>query len=858
MLPPDFLLQIARAYRLSPQQRAIFLRRFSSPKSERAIASELHISRRTLDLRLAEICEKFSLDGRQFHNSDALLSFLKDQYQNVKNRDGTATARAVAAEPLVAPDRNGQAPAAVDAATVDAAAVNAAGAGAASAGASANSDAAPPPRPRPRRPPLPLNSTRLEDLLQPLRDRCAAEVLARHGRLTLLNGRQADTHQWSLDVYLQAKLARESYAHVTELLIGFDQQRNFERFGLAPRQERLSGLAAAARFPRLMVLGRPGAGKSILLRSLATACARGDFLPESLPLLIHLPDLLGDQLSAQFSLAQYIQEELGLSHSLQAERVLNCGRLLLLLDGLDELPEQFRRQLQQQVRDFALKYSNNRFVISSHTQFTDYSFPTFEYVEIAELSDQQVAEFSRVWFAASASNPEQVERQTQGFLSRLRSPEASKIAAVAVTPTLLSFACFVYSELRILPLQLYDLYEYCLNFLLDLPPQADGLARATAYGELDLQQRYELMSHVAIATFEQSQFFYAKRPVIRVLAAYLDPHSQPPADAQVLLLARSRAALRAFAKHYKLLAERAPRLYSFVHLSLHEYLVERSILAHFQPENLDARFNEFIAKPWRSVFVSAANALETADELLLQVKRRIDAIISADKKLQIFLSWVNQKSLLTNVAYKPPAVRAFYFSQAVARTFEPRLARPLDFSHAVYRALKSDLHDRSLACQLDPDLDRALDSGPLANLAPDLLLDVILDCLLVTYAQDLDLFLTFARDRALKIDAELKQALQRFKDQLPATERDKAQWWHEHGEIWTRNLRLTIIAHRNIGYDWLFDEQQHLLLRQYLEANKLLVNCLDTSLKVSEDVREGIKATLLLPIAEIEKFRRGI
>ena len=832
MLPPEFLLQIARAYQLSPQQRAIFLRRFSSHKDANTIATELHISRRSLDQRLVEICRRFSIDGRQFHDSEALLAFLKDQHQAVAKRNGTATAQAIAAEPLLPPERNGHSLAA------------------------ATMPDLPPPKP-----PQPLTQLHFDDLLTELRARCRTRVLERYARATLLNGRYAEAHQWSLDVYTQAKLARESYSQMTDLLVGFDQQRNFERFGLAPQGERLPGLEAAARYPRLMVLGRPGAGRSTFLRSLAIACARGEFLPDSFPVLLDLPSLHREELPPEFSLQDQVQLELGLSHSLHAERVLGSGKMLLILDGVDELPEKLRRLVQHQIRDFVLRHSNDRFVLSCHTQLTDYSFPTFEYVEIAELSDEQITDFSRVWFSASIPDPDESERQTQAFLLRLRSPEAQKIAAVANTPTLLSFACFVYSELQILPLQLYDLYEYCLNFLLDVPPALDALAKQTAYEELDLQRRYELMSHVAIATFEKAHFFFAQQELVQRIAEYLAVCSNAETLTGETLLHQSYAILRAFTKHYKLLAERAPRLYSFVHLTVHEYLVERSILAHFQAENLDARFNNFIRKPWRDVFISAVNTLQTADELLLQIKRRIDAIISADKKLQIFLSWVNQKALLADATYKPPAVRAFYFAQAVARTFEPRLARPLDFSHAVYRALKSDLHDRSLARRLDIDLDYAFSSQPLENLASDLLIDTILDCLLVTYARDLSLFMTFARDRSLPMESELSQALNRFKEQLPDAEHDEAgyqKWWRESSEIWTRNLRLTIITHRNIGYDWQFDEQQHAALRQYSEANRLLVDCLESSLKVSEDVREGIKATLLLPIAEIEKFRRGI
>jgi len=62
-----------------------------------------------------------------------------------------------------------------------------------------------------------------------------------------------------------------------------------------------------------------------------------------------------------------------------------------------------------------------------------------------------------------------------------------------------------------------------------------------------------------------------------------------------------------------------------------------------------------------------------------------------------------------------------------------------------------------------------------------------------------------------------------------------------------------MIKYRNIGHNWLFSEQQKELLSQYYDANKLLVDCLNSGCNVTPAVREEIEETLLLPIAEIEK-----
>jgi predicted NACHT family NTPase len=60
--------------------------------------------------------------------------------------------------------------------------------------------------------------------------------------------------------------------------------------------------------------------------------------------------------------------------------------------------------------------------------------------------------------------------------------------------------------------------------------------------------------------------------------------------------------------------------------------------------------------------------------------------------------------------------------------------------------------------------------------------------------------------------------------------------------------------YRNIGHDWQFNDTQKQLLQQYYDANKLLVDCLNSDCYVSREVRQEIEETLLLPIAAIEKM----
>ena len=52
---------------------------------------------------------------------------------------------------------------------------------------------------------------------------------------------------------------------------------------------------------------------------------------------------------------------------------------------------------------------------------------------------------------------------------------------------------------------------------------------------------------------------------------------------------------------------------------------------------------------------------------------------------------------------------------------------------------------------------------------------------------------------------------------------------------------------RYVGHNWGFNPEQKELLECYCDANKLLIDCLNSSCVVSNEVREAIENTLLLP-----------
>ncbi len=77
---------------------------------------------------------------------------------------------------------------------------------------------------------------------------------------------------------------------VAELMQSCDHD-NFERLGLSGvKQKRVSGLEVVQRHSKLMVLGKPGAGKTTFLKYLAMQCIEGGFQANRFPLFITLKD----------------------------------------------------------------------------------------------------------------------------------------------------------------------------------------------------------------------------------------------------------------------------------------------------------------------------------------------------------------------------------------------------------------------------------------------------------------------------------------------------------------------------------------------------------------------------------------
>ena len=628
-------------------------------------------------------------------------------------------------------------------------------------------------------------------------------------------------------------------------------QNSSDRVGFSQNlDDTVPGMEAVTQYEKLAILGKPGAGKTTFLQHIAIECNRGNYKSDAIPIFIQLRTFAA-RAPRDLSLKQEIARQwshLNIEIDL-VERLLQDGKILFLLDGLDEVAESAKDEVIAAIDLLSKKYYQNQIILTCRLADRQYRFRGFIYIEIADFSQGQIESFARNWFSASAS---QFERQSESagfekaelFLEKLHKKENQPIRELVVTPILLSLVCSVFQEREMFPTKRSKLYQAGLDILLERWDNARGIQRDLAYRKLSRADKMKLLGQIAIVTFEQGNSFFEKSDILQIISDYLLTFADANPDPETLWL-DSEAVLESIQLQHGLLVERARDIYSFSHLTFQEYLSARRIIASPTSEALELALCQLsihtMEPRWREVILLAASMLPHADFLLLEMKRNIDGFVESFEKIRSWLTSLERKAGAvegeSQSQYKSPAVRAFYFTLFGDRDLN--LAISLD--EGLSRDLCADL-------SLDLTLARAFNTSLGLVDDPD-----IQEILALIFALDLE--------RTFPLSDAMKQGLTQLKERLPDLEggkEDLQTWWQTQGQNWVEEFREAIVTCRDIGRDWQWSATEIGILQQYYDANQFLVDCLNSDAQITPSVREEIEATRLLPTDRIQTHQLSV
>lgn len=308
--------------------------------------------------------------------------------------------------------------------------------------------------------------------------------------------------------------------------------------------------------------------------------------------------------------------------------LLKQGRLLILMDGLDEsATNEIRDSIHSQLREISRDYPENRFILTCRTQVMEVPLSGFDFLEVADFSSEQIRQFVQNWFVANG----QTEAEANKFWETIHhaTVENSDLRELTVTPVLLSLMCLVLQDEKgKMPTDRGWLYKKGIQLLLSQwnnEKEIESWEVGTkAYRQLSIEDKEALLIEIAARKFENPKNF-----------VLFDQEELVDQIRQRIRLANAQegtAVLKAIETQHGLLIERADKLWSFSHLTFQEYFTVQW-LTRLPSQQLA----EKIASPqWKKVVKQLVKSQQPADRLLRLIKQATDQLIKKKLLFKVF------------------------------------------------------------------------------------------------------------------------------------------------------------------------------------------------------------------------------
>jgi hypothetical protein len=346
---------------------------------------------------------------------------------------------------------------------------------------------------------------------------------------------------------------------------------------------------------RTVIVGLPGSGKSTFFEWLQVKLASVEehFILDSqqaIPLMLRVRqlDLLNlPQGAALIEKATASKDRAALMPDGWIDRQMKAGKILLMLDGLDETEPDLRdKYLMPWLFGLLKQYPTCHYLISSRpVGYPPGLLDPSKFVEcdLLDFDAPQIQEYTRHWCTAVrlAQNELEAEARREGEQDGDKIVEGFQehpyISDLARNPLMLSAICLVnYFEGGRLPDDRALLYRLCVEGLLHHWDKRRGIN-----SEFGFDEKLRACREVALAMQAENRAEFEANRVREVFTLVLG-------DAE-----RAGRLLEHIRYRTGLLLERRPNVFGFAHLTFQEYLAARSI---HEGNRLDIDANQLVGE----------------------------------------------------------------------------------------------------------------------------------------------------------------------------------------------------------------------------------------------------------------------
>ncbi|MGB0387243.1 MAG: GTP-binding protein [Ardenticatenaceae bacterium] len=340
----------------------------------------------------------------------------------------------------------------------------------------------------------------------------------------------------------------------------------------------------------LWIVGSAGSGKTTLLKHMTiTLGERYQEASEQLPILLLLRHhSQAIHKNPNYTLGEALQQGVMISQMVDPpspdwfSEQLKKGECLVMLDGLDEVPQEQRQGVVAWIEQQMGHYGNNSFVITSRP-LDDYRLDGVRRLEMQPFTSQQVEELVKSWYFVQERDTSQdewgacmkAEKKTEALISLISEPAQKTLAANPLLLTMMVTSCELQSTISPsggassaspprLPSSRVELYGQVCNLLLNRPnPSASGTPEFALSGA----QKERVLQSLAYHMMEHKQCAIEMSEAKQVLYVPLDIVSGTPHVAEFLYMIEDQSGL--LHKNGE---------YAFAHRSFQEYFASRHLL----------------------------------------------------------------------------------------------------------------------------------------------------------------------------------------------------------------------------------------------------------------------------------------
>jgi len=289
------------------------------------------------------------------------------------------------------------------------------------------------------------------------------------------------------------------------------ENSRFVRGSTKPGSTLVGAHKALGSVRRAIITGLPGSGKTTLLNWLAVGSAslrlqgKLSHMNAGIPFMIRLREFVGRKLPQPQEFPSLIAPSISATMPDNwVHTQLSQGRGIVLVDGVDEVPDSLRDDVRAWLRDLAGTYPKCRFIVTSRPHAVDDAWLSnegFSRMELQPMTPSDIRRFIEHWHRAVAAeirSPKEIER-TKSLSERLQNALRMNRAlrGLATNPLLCAILCALHRDREDqLPSDRIELYEACVSMLLERRDVERNIV-LEEYPKLTYRQKRALLEDLA-------------------------------------------------------------------------------------------------------------------------------------------------------------------------------------------------------------------------------------------------------------------------------------------------------------------------------------------------------------------------